>query len=54
MVTELYGQGYKEYYTGMANGFDMAGCGSGLTGQGGIRGYHARSGSAISETAFMV
>ena len=24
MVTELYGQGYKEYYTGMANGFDMA------------------------------
>ena len=24
VVTELYGQGYKEYYTGMANGFDMA------------------------------
>ena len=24
MVTEQYGQGYKEYYTGMANGFDMA------------------------------
>lgn len=24
MVTELYGQGHKEYYTGMANGFDMA------------------------------
>ena len=23
MVTELYGQGYKEYYTGMASGFDM-------------------------------
>ena len=23
MVTELYGQGYKEYYTGMASGFNM-------------------------------
>ncbi len=23
MVTELYGQGYKEYGTGMASGFDM-------------------------------
>lgn len=23
MVIELYGQGYKEYYTGMASGFDM-------------------------------
>ena len=23
-VTELYRQGYKVYYTGMANGFDMA------------------------------
>lgn len=23
MVTELYGKGYKAYYTGMANGFDM-------------------------------
>ena len=23
VVTELYGQGYKEYYTGMASGFDM-------------------------------
>ena len=23
LVTELYGQGYREYYTGMANGFDM-------------------------------
>lgn len=24
LVTELYGKGYKVYYTGMANGFDMA------------------------------
>ena len=23
LVIELYGQGYKEYYTGMASGFDM-------------------------------
>ena len=30
MVTELYGQGYKEYYTGMANGFDMAAAEAGL------------------------
>ena len=44
VVTELYGQGYKEYYTGMASGFDM----------GEIRRYQAHSGSTFSETALVV
>lgn len=54
MVIELYGQGYKEYYTGMASGFNMTACGGGLAGQGEIRRYQAHSGSTFSETALVV
>ena len=53
VVTELYGQGYKEYYTGMASGFDMTAAEAVLQVRE-IRRYQAHSGSTFSETALMV
>ena len=54
VVTELYGQGYKEYYTGMASGFDMTAAEAVLQVRERYEDIKLHSGSTFSETALVV
>ena len=54
MVTELYGQGYKEYYTGMASGFDMTAAEAVLQVRERYEGIKLIAAVPFSETALVV